>query len=139
MIGDNKFSIQHKEVEQVDCLYLKGYLDAHTAPVLESAITNIIGKGQYKILVNFRDLDYISSAGLGVFMAFIEDVRDSGGDIKLADMKPKVFSVFDLLGFPVLFDIEKEDVSALKKFLEGVSSVPPHFNKTTVKGSESAK
>ena len=124
MIGDNKFSIQHKEVEQVDCLYLRGYLDAHTAPVLETAITNIIGKGQNKILVNFRELDYISSAGLGVFMAVIEDVRDSGGDIKLADMKPKVFSVFDLLGFPVLFDIEKEEITAMNKFQRGEGFKP---------------
>jgi len=50
-------------------------------------------------------------------MAFIEEVRDKGGDIKLADMKPKVFSVFDLLGFPLLFDVEKEEFSALMKFM----------------------
>jgi anti-sigma B factor antagonist len=38
-------------------------------------------------------------------MVFIESVRQKGGDIKLAAMKERVFSVFDLLGFPVLFQI----------------------------------
>jgi anti-sigma B factor antagonist len=112
-----KFSIERQAKNGVDCLYLGGYLDAHTAPELESQISDIIDEGQNKILVNFTDLDYISSAGLGVFMAFIEDIRSKGGDIKMANMKPKVFSVFDLLGFPMLFDIETDENSAIEKFL----------------------
>ena len=112
----NKFKIQSRESEGVNCLYLDGYLDAHTAPELEGEINNIIRDGNNKILVNFRDLDYISSAGLGVFMAFIEEIRESGGDIKLAEMKPKVFSVFDLLGFPILFDIDENEHASLEKF-----------------------
>jgi anti-sigma B factor antagonist len=113
-----KFSIDRQAKEGVDCLYLGGYLDAHTAPELESQISDIIDEGQNQILVNFANLDYISSAGLGVFMAFIEDIRTKGGDIKMANMKPKVFSVFDLLGFPMLFDIETDEKTAIEKFLK---------------------
>jgi anti-sigma B factor antagonist len=116
MSEKNKFGIRHQNQEGIDCLYLAGYLDAHTAPELEQELGNLVENGKHKIIVNFRDLDYISSAGLGVFMAFIEDVRENGGDIKLSDMKPKVFSVFDLLGFPILFDIETEEKVALTKF-----------------------
>ncbi|MDQ1265403.1 MAG: anti-sigma factor antagonist [Bacteroidota bacterium] len=114
----SKFSIEQKDVDGVECLYIKGYLDAHTAPELESKIEAIIKNGGNKILVNFSSLDYISSAGLGVFMAFIEDIRFNGGDIKLTEMQPKVFSVFDLLGFPILFDIELSDDDAIAKFLK---------------------
>lgn len=116
MTEENKFVIAQRHLENVDCLYLKGYLDAHTSPILENSLEELINSGKTRILVNFRDLDYISSAGLGVFMAFIEDVRESGGDIKLTEMQPKVFSVFDLLGFPMLFDIEKEEKAAIDKF-----------------------
>ena len=49
-------------------------------------------------------------------MSFIEDLREKGGDIKMSNMTPKVFSVFDLLGFPMLFDIEKEEKYAIEKF-----------------------
>jgi anti-sigma B factor antagonist len=70
-------------------------------------------------VVNCKDLSYISSAGLGVFMAYIEDVRKNKGDIKLSNMSPKVFNVFDLLGFPLLYEITKEEQEAVKKFFPG--------------------
>ncbi len=117
MPANNKFGITKKQNDGIDCFYLEGYLDAHTAPQLESAFQESIDKENYKILVNFKDLDYISSAGLGVFMAFIEDIRNKGGDIKLSSMQEKVFSVFDLLGFPMLFDIETSETDAIDKFL----------------------
>jgi len=69
-----------------------------------------------RILVNCKELNYISSAGLGVFMAFIEDVRAEQGDIKMSNMSAKVFNIFDLLGFPVLYDIVKDEQEALTKF-----------------------
>ncbi len=118
MPSQEHFNIITKAIEEIDCLYLSGYLDAHTAPELEDAINKIITNGRKMILVNFSNLDYISSAGLGVFMAFIEDLREKGGDIKMSSMKPKVYSVFDLLGFPLLFDIVKEENKAIEKFKE---------------------
>jgi anti-sigma B factor antagonist len=84
---------------------LSGYLDAHTASDLERTMQEQISAGCIRLVVDFSDLEYISSAGLGVFMVFIESIRKDGGDIKLAAMKERVFSVFDLLGFPVLFEI----------------------------------
>ncbi|MCU0331714.1 MAG: STAS domain-containing protein [Candidatus Kapabacteria bacterium] len=97
---------------------LGGYLDAHTASDLEQMIERTIGDGCVRIIVDFSDLEYISSAGLGVFMVFIEQVRSASGDIKLAAMKPKVFTVFDLLGFPVLFEIYPTVEDAVGRFPE---------------------
>ena len=51
-------------------------------------------------------------------MAFIEDVRSNKGDIKLSNMSPKVFNVFDLLGFPLLYEIHKDEQDAIKRFSE---------------------
>jgi anti-sigma B factor antagonist len=116
MVDQKKFIVHSRKLEDIVCLDLHGFLDAHTAPDLESAIQQSIDKGSHKILVNFKALDYISSAGLGVFMAFIEDVRNYGGDIKLSSMNEKVFSVFDLLGFPMLFDIDGEENLSVIKF-----------------------
>jgi anti-sigma B factor antagonist len=49
-------------------------------------------------------------------MAFIEEVRINNGDIKLSNMTPKVFNVFDLLGFPVLYEIYNDEDDAFPKF-----------------------
>ncbi len=110
------FKIAQRETSNVNVLELKGYLDAHTAPKLEEAFTDLLKTNRIRIVVNCRDLSYISSAGLGVFMAFIEDVRNKSGDIKLTNMSSKVYNVFDLLGFPLLYEIFKDESEAVRKF-----------------------
>lgn len=111
-----EFSTSIKEKGDVSIINLKGYLDAHTAPALENNFTELIKNNKFKIVVNFKDLAYISSAGLGVFMAYIENIRDNKGDIKLAKMSDKVYNIFDLLGFPLLYEIYKDEEEAIKKF-----------------------
>lgn len=116
MAEETKFKVNFKDVGEVKCMLLSGFLDAHTAPILENAIQNVMSENNYKILMNFSELDYISSAGLGVFMSFIEDIRNNGGDIKMTAMSDKIFSVFDLLGFTMLFDIDNNEDLILGKF-----------------------
>lgn len=110
------FKIEHRAKSGIEVLDLHGELDAHTASQLEDSLKHLIDKGNSNIIVNCRELEYIASAGLGVFMAYIEDVRESGGDIKLTNMNDKVYNVFDLLGFPTLYDILDEEEQAVKKF-----------------------
>jgi anti-sigma B factor antagonist len=102
---------------EISVINLKGYLDAHTAPKLENNFTQLIDQKRYSIVVNFEELAYISSAGLGVFMAYIEKIRENNGDIKLSNMSDKVYNIFDLLGFPLLYEIYKTEDEAVKKFV----------------------
>lgn len=113
-----EFSTSIIEKGDVSVINLKGFLDAHTAPTLENNFTQLIENNKYKIVVNFEDLAYISSAGLGVFMAYIESIRENKGDIKLTNMSDKVYNIFDLLGFPLLYEIYKKEEEAVKKFDE---------------------
>ncbi|MEM8486056.1 MAG: STAS domain-containing protein [Bacteroidota bacterium] len=112
----SNFSVGFRSLQSVNVLDLKGELDAHTASELEAAIKKCQDDSIYQIVVNGANLNYISSAGLGVFMAYIEDLRSKGGDIKIAALQPKVFNVFDLLGFPMLFDIVDTEEEAIEKF-----------------------
>lgn len=112
----NEFKVLTRDSGNAVVMELHGFLDAHTAPELEKTFTELIGKGKYNIVVNFNELSYISSAGLGVFMAYIDEVRNNHGDIKLTNMQQKVFNVFDLLGFPFLYEIYRDQTEALKKF-----------------------
>ena len=110
------FDVAREDHSEVSILRLRGFLDAHTAPNFEQAIQELIEESRYKIIVSMSDLNYISSAGLGVFMGFIEEIREKEGDIKLTNMTDKVFKVFDLLGFPALYQIFKEEVEAEKEY-----------------------
>jgi len=110
------FSITKRQIDNISVLDISGELDAHTASQLENSLKSLIDQEQYCIIVNCGQLDYIASAGLGVFMAYIEDVRGLGGDIKLTNMNDRVYNVFDLLGFPTLYDILDDEREALKGF-----------------------
>jgi anti-sigma B factor antagonist len=112
----SSFIVNHIQKDGYDILELKGELDAHTASHLEDALKLILDKDRNQIIVNCTSLDYIASAGLGVFMAYIEDVRALGGDIKLTNMTPRVYNVFDLLGFPTLYDILDDVSNAIEQF-----------------------
>ncbi len=110
------FEIQKRTLSQVTVIEIFGELDAHTAPKLEEEFQQLIRQKNVQIIVNGSGLEYISSAGLGVFMAYIEDIRSHGGDIKISNLKPKVYNVFDLLGFPTLYDILDTENDALEQF-----------------------
>ncbi|MDZ7723975.1 MAG: STAS domain-containing protein [candidate division KSB1 bacterium] len=110
------FNVNCKDVDELSILYLEGFLDAHTAPLLESEIQKLVDRDRYKLIVNFKDLNYISSAGLGVFMGFVETIRSNQGDIKMCCMPSKIFRVFDLLGFPSLYDIVDGEEEAVKLY-----------------------
>jgi anti-sigma B factor antagonist len=107
------FKVVRSDSVDLTTLKIIGFLDAHTAPTLEEAIQKLIDDQKVNILVDFRDLSYISSAGLGVFMGFIEEVRSRNGDIKMCSMSPKIYRVFDLLGFPTIYQIfDKQEEAA---------------------------
>ncbi len=112
----SSFSVGFRANESIQILDLKGELDAHTASELEAALQKCLSEGRHEIVINGENLNYISSAGLGVFMAYIEETREQGGDIKIAALLPKVYNVFDLLGFPLLFDIVEHEEEAISRF-----------------------
>ncbi len=113
------FEVVREDRNNVSVLRLIGFLDAHTAPQFEQAIQELLGEDKIQIIVSMADLNYISSAGLGVFMGFIEEIREKKGDIKLSNMSDKVFKVFDLLGFPALYHIFAEESEAEEEYNQG--------------------
>lgn len=114
----NPFAITTSSHDGLSILALEGYLDAHTAPQFEKAVEEEFAAGRVRIIVDCSKLTYISSAGLGVFMSFVEEIRGAGGDIKICSLAPKVANVFEILGFPDLFDIVEDVPAARKKFEE---------------------
>ena len=110
------FNVSSRVDGEVSIIDVKGYLDAHTAPELENEFNKLLEKEQFKVVVNFSELNYISSAGLGVFMAYVETMRGKKGDIKFSNLKEEVYNIFDLLGFPVLYEFYKDEEEAIKKF-----------------------
>lgn len=76
-----------------------GVIDTLTAGELEDVIDSLVKRERYLIVVDLAGVDYISSAGWGIFISHIKDVRGRGGDIRLAGMIPNVAEIYELLEF----------------------------------------
>jgi anti-sigma B factor antagonist len=112
------FAVHRTPEGDVTVLSLEGHLDAHTAPQFEEAIQSEIDAGHVRLIVDGTHLKYISSAGLGVFMSFIEEVREKGGDIKICSLVPKVRQIFEILGFQAIYDMVDSRAAALQRFAD---------------------
>ncbi len=84
-----------------DIVYLQiiGYIDTTTSIELVHHLKDLMSKGNYQFVVDMGGVNYVSSAGWGVFVGEIKDVRDNGGDIKIVHMTPEVRDVFEMLEF----------------------------------------
>ncbi|MEW6027224.1 MAG: STAS domain-containing protein [Planctomycetota bacterium] len=92
---------------------LKGFLDAYTYGEFEQTINNLFNQKMYRLIVDMSGVDYISSAGAGVFIGSIGVAQENQGNIVIVRPKPAVKEVFDLLGLSQIFTIVDNMESAL--------------------------
>ena len=78
-----------------------------------------------RIILNCAHLDYVSSTGIGSFTAFLKAVKGKGGDIVLLSLQPKVYEVFQLLGFSNFFTIHDSLETSVEFFKSKGASIPP--------------
>ncbi|MFW6223263.1 MAG: STAS domain-containing protein, partial [Spirochaetota bacterium] len=72
-----------------------------------------------KLIFHCSGLNYVSSTGIGSFTAFLQAVKPRGGDLVLLEIQPKVYEVFQLLGFSQFFNIKDNLDEAVEFFKKG--------------------
>ncbi|MGR9071545.1 MAG: STAS domain-containing protein [Gammaproteobacteria bacterium] len=92
---------------------ISGRLDAVTAPEYEKRIREMIESGNSFYVVDFDQLDYISSAGLRALLLMAKLLKEINGKVCLANVKGNVLSVFEMSGFTSIFKIKDSTASAL--------------------------
>jgi len=110
------------ENPEVSVISVKGYVDTTTSTDLEESLKRLLGKGRFDIVIDLADVNYISSAGWGIFISEIKEIRENGGDLKLASMIGDVYEVFELLEFQTIlesFDTVEEAVISFGDVLSG--------------------
>ena len=100
----------------VSVLKVAGYLDTTTASELESALYSLLDRESFKIVVDLSGVNYISSAGWGIFIGEIKRIRGHGGDLKLAGMVGDVHEVFQLLEFHSILEAYSTTQEAVESF-----------------------
>lgn len=98
-------SIETQKENGHDLLIIRGEVDASNSVILDDAIQKLISEGSKSILVDGHGLEYISSAGLGVFMSYLEDFQEKNIQLKIYALTPRVYEVFKILGLDQLIEI----------------------------------
>ncbi len=109
-------SVEQAPSKDVSVIKVAGYLDAHTFEQLEETIADLFSKDQYKIVVNLAKVEYISSAGAGVFIGALSEAQEHDGNIVLMSPTSNVKEVFDLLGLTQIFKVVDDQKAALESF-----------------------
>ena len=104
--------IKRIQEDGADVIVLIGEIDASSSIELDLAIAKSVGEGFTKVMVDCSALEYISSAGLGVFMSYIEEFKDKNLRMALFGMNEKVANTFKILGLNELLQIGKDKVQA---------------------------
>ncbi|MGD1841207.1 MAG: STAS domain-containing protein [Thermonemataceae bacterium] len=95
---------------------IDGDLDASSSIVLDTAIMEAIGRDEKAILFDCNALSYISSAGLGVFMSYLNEFEQQQIYSALYSLNPKVKNVFEILGLDQLIQIYADKQEAISRF-----------------------
>jgi anti-sigma B factor antagonist len=83
----------------ISVVRVDGVIDTMTATELEGILDSLLKQQKFNIIIDLAGVDYISSAGWGIFISNIREIRSHSGDIKLARMIPSVHEIFELLEF----------------------------------------
>ena len=112
----DKLIIDEEFIDNVVVLKLRGIVDSGTAQYLEDKFNDLVASSNVRIVADLGEVNYISSAGWGIFVGEIKGIRQRNGDIKLAAMHPDVREVFDLLEFNTLLKPYNTKEEAFKAF-----------------------
>ena len=106
-----------KQLKRVDVVTVSGRVDSSTAPELDEALRSIIDADRFRICMDLKDLEYLSSAGIKVLISALKTCkRWNRGDLRLANMPSYIAEVFDLAGLIPLFKIYPSLVEAVGSF-----------------------
>ena len=84
---------------------LKGRLDTTTSPQLEKELREVLPSAK-DLVFDLVDLDYVSSAGLRVFLS-AQKVMNKQGDMTIRNVKPEIMEIFEVTGFVDILNIEE--------------------------------
>jgi len=91
---------------------LHGYLDTSGSLLMEDLLNNLLQRNIKKVVLDFIDVSFISSAGVGILIGMVSSIREEGGEIKFKNITPKIRSVFRLLNLEDFFDIIEDKTLA---------------------------
>ncbi|HNW35810.1 MAG TPA: STAS domain-containing protein [Candidatus Ozemobacteraceae bacterium] len=104
------------KADGVILIVLRGEIGTETVNDFKDKIDQIVAEGQSKLIMDFQEVNYLNSMGLGVVAATLKKVKKSKGDLKLIRLSPAVQELFELTRLTKVFEIFETEEEAMKSF-----------------------
>ena len=85
---------------------LEGSLDTAAASETEEIMNPLNDVEGKDIIIDCTGLEYISSAGLRIFLGILQSAEDKGGHVYIRNINDNVRSIFDITGFSHIFEFK---------------------------------
>jgi len=95
---------------------VSGRVDSATAPDLENSLKKLVEADKTQIVLDLKDVEYMSSAGLRAMVSTLKAVKRVNGDLRLANPSPRVEEVLRLAGLTSIFSIHPTQDEAVASF-----------------------
>lgn len=99
--------VKHTEKSDMHYLYLIGEIDVYTSDKLKHALLPLAEKKGNEVIVNFTEVNYIDSTGLGIFIGALKATNQTGSKLKLVGMNDRVRRLFNITGLDEVIIIEE--------------------------------
>lgn len=84
--------------------------------ILREIVRDLAEKGAKAIVLNLSEVQYVDSSGIGELVKAHTTIRNQGGQLKLTNLNKRVHDLLELTRLSAVFDIQKDETSAIKSF-----------------------
>lgn len=106
-----------KSIDSCDVVTIKDRIDSYTSPSLSDTLNELTSQNRFRIILDLRAVNFVSSAGLRVFIDTQKRCKKHNqGEVILVNVPQRVFDTLELAGFAPLFKIFNDVESAIKVF-----------------------
>ena len=109
--------ISTRQVDGVTILDCSGRITlGEGSIILRDNVSQLLAKGQKKILLNLGEINYIDSSGIGELVTAFTTARKQGGELKLLNLTKKVHDLLQITKLYTVFDVKDDEAAAVKSF-----------------------
>jgi anti-sigma B factor antagonist len=105
-----------KEMKRCEIAHIGGRIDSSTAPELQEHLEAFMKRGRYNLVLNMKEVAFLSSAGLRTLLSTLQTCKKHGGDVRLSEVSQQVARVLELTSFDIYFKCFENDTEAVGSF-----------------------
>lgn len=110
--------IKLKKYQNIYIIMLEGELDLYNAPKLENVFNSLVSKNIASFVVDFNDVDYIDSSGVGILLKIHSITKSKNLSFLLSSVSGEVLNVFTLTNLVKFFSISEDYQQGIKRLLK---------------------